>query len=405
MGKSYYQYVAYNEAGGVVKGKLSAAGEDAASELLGYAGYRAISLKLVVPFFNPDKLLAALFRPKATEIILFYRELAMLLESGINIVTALELLMNQVTNRTLKRALGEAIADLHNGSQLSAALGKHTGVFSPIYCRLVGIGEQSGHLETVLRQIADYMEKEATANKNIKNALMLPVITSLATIVVVTILATFVLPAFANLYSMLGVELPTPARITIGIAGKIQKYGIYLVLALVVAVVLAFLYVRTPGGRYKWDKLLLSLPLVGRVNHLGELARCCRSLSLLFQAGLPLAEAMPLVTHGGANRALVKALMDVHQDMVKGEGLSQPMAKNRLFLPMMVQLVKVGEETGKLDVTLLAVSRGYEAEAEDRTRSIIAQIQPAMTLAMGLVIGLIAWTLTSAMYSMYGQGF
>jgi len=126
-------------------------------------------------------------------------------------------------------------------------------------------------------------------------------------------------------------------------------------------------------------------------------------MSLLFRAGLPLTEAMPLVIQSCKNKVINKSLTDVQQGMLKGEGLSRPMAKNKLFLPMMVQMVRVGEETGNLDTTLLAVARSYEAEAEDKTHSLIAVIQPAMTIIIGLIIGLVALSLTSAMYSLYGQ--
>jgi len=128
-------------------------------------------------------------------------------------------------------------------------------------------------------------------------------------------------------------------------------------------------------------------------------------MSLSFRTGLPLTEVMTLLIRSSGNRVMAKALLDVQEDMVKGEGLSRPMTKNKLFLPLMVQMVRVGEETGNLDTTLLAVARSYEAEAEDKTRSLIALIQPAMTLIVGGIIGLIALTLTSAMYSVYGQGF
>jgi type IV pilus assembly protein PilC len=349
--------------------------------------------------------LESLSRVKPAEIILFYRNLALLLESGVNIVTSLELLREQAVNRNLKRVLGEVISDLRGGNQLSVALGKHPEVFSPIYCQLLGVGEQSGGLETVLRQIADYMEKEAATTKDIKNALMYPIITFVVTIVVVGILVTFVLPSFGNLYSSLGVDLPLPVQVLITLAEKIQSYGIYLLPGVFILLGLAFIYVKTPQGRYRWDKLLIDLPVVGRINHLTELARCCRSISLLFRAGMPLTEVMSRVIRSTNNKAIAKALIDVQQDMVKGEGLSRPMAKNTLFLPMMVQMVRVGEETGNLDTTLLAVARSYEAEAEGRIRSLIALIQPTMTLIIGLIIGLIALSLTSAMYSLYGQGF
>jgi len=400
-----YQYVAYSESGEIVRGKLSAANEETATDLLSYAGYQTVNLKLYVPFLNVEKLSASLFRVKPEEIILLYRQLAMLLESGIDIVSSLELLQEQATSRALNKVLGEAISDLRGGNQLSAALGKHPEVFSPIYCRLLSVGEQSGDLETVLRQVADYMEKEVNISKETKGALMYPAITFLVTVVVIGVLVTFVLPSFGSLYGSLGVDLPLPAQILITFAEKIQSYWTYALLTIFAVAGAAFIYLKTPNGRYKWDRQVLRLPLVGQVSHLNELARYCRSMSLLFRGGLPLTEVIPLIAQGSRNRAMAKALADVQQAMVKGEGLSQPMAKSKLFLPMMVQMVRVGEETGNLDATLLAVARSYEAEAEDKTRRLIALIQPAMTLFIGLVIGLIALSLTSAMYSMYGQGF
>ena len=147
------------------------------------------------------------------------------------------------------------------------------------------------------------------------------------------------------------------------------------------------------------------MPLLGRVVHLKELARCCRSISLLFHAGLPLTEIMPLVIEGAKNKVVIEALTQVQQDMLKGEGLSKPMAKNPLFLPMMVQMVKVGEETGNLDTTILAVAENYEIEAKDKSDAVIAMIQPAMTVIIGGIIAVIALSMVSAMYSMYGQAF
>jgi len=220
---------------------------------------------------------------------------------------------------------------------------------------------------------------------------------------VLGIMVTFVLPSFADLYTSIGAELPAMTRIVIDTAESLRSNGLYFLLVLFIIVGMAFAYIRTPEGRFKFDLLLLRLPTVGRVTLLNGLARCCRSISLLFSAGLPLTEIMPLVMQGVKNKAITMALTDVQQDMLKGEGLAQPMAKNEIFLPMMVQMVKVGEETGNLDATLLAVARSYETEAEDRTRSLIAMIQPAMTLIIAVIVGIIALSLVSAMYSMYGQ--
>ncbi|UCD53823.1 MAG: type II secretion system F family protein, partial [Dehalococcoidia bacterium] len=140
-----------------------------------------------------------------------------------------------------------------------------------------------------------------------------------------------------------------------------------------------------------------------RVRHLGELAHCCRSMALLFRAGLPLPEVMSLVIDSSENRVVKQVFTEVRQDMIKGEGLSRPMAKNQLFLPLMVQMVAVGEETGNLDVTLLAVAQNFETEAEDKMRAFIALIQPAITGIVGFIVAFIALSLISAMYSVYGQ--
>jgi type IV pilus assembly protein PilC len=257
----------------------------------------------------------------------------------------------------------------------------------------------------MLKQVADYMEKEIIASKGIKSALMYPIIAFVVTIIVVAVLVLFVLPAFSDLYGSLGAELPALTRIMLDASTMFSNNALSILLTFLVIGGLALIYVKTPDGRYKLDKLLLRIPLLGRVKLLGELSRCCRSMSLLFTAGLPLTEIMPLVIQGSGSRLMARALYDVQQGMLKGEGLSQPMAKNPLFLPMMVQMVKVGEETGNLDASLLAVARNYEAEAEDKTKSLIGMIQPVMTLVIAGIVGLIALSMVSAMYSMYGEGF
>ena len=192
------------------------------------------------------------------------------------------------------------------------------------------------------------------------------------------------------------------AQILIDVGVQAKSNGMYLLLAAAAIAGAVYAYIRTPRGRYSWDQMLLRIPMVGRVRLLTELSRFCRSMSLLFRSGMPLNDAMSLVIQGTGNRAIASALADVQRDMVKGEGLARPMSKNPLFLPLLVQMTKVGEETGSLDVTLQAVARSYEAEADDRIRSLIALIQPTMTLVLGGVVGFIVVTLMSAMTAMYG---
>ena len=399
-----YQYIGYNEDKKLVRGTVAAVSQEVAAEVLTHQGYQVLSLKTVAVFMPTwDKLFPSLFRVKPEAVIMFSRQLALLLESGTDIVTSLQLLQAQISNRVFHRVLGEVISDLRAGNKLSASLSKHPAIFPQVYCRSLSVGEQTGGLETVLRQVADHMEKEATAKKGIKKALAYPLMVSIVAVVVVGVLVTFVLPSFIGLYSTLGAELPLATRLLLSVVSLFQNYGIYLLAGLAAVGVLAAIYTRTPEGKYQWDRLALKLPLAGRVIQLNELTRCCRGMSILFRSGLPLTEIMGMTIEGSGNRAIRDALTGVQQDMLKGEGLSRPMAKNKLFLPMMVQMVRVGEETGNLDITLLATAQAYEAEADEKTRALVGFIQPAMTLGIGLVVAFITIALLSAMYSVFGQ--
>jgi len=399
-----YQYLVYTEEKKLVKGTLSADSEKTANQILSRKGYRVLSLKPVAPStFTLGKLFPFLHRIKPDAVIMFSRQLALLLESGVDIVTSLEMLRTQTPGRNTRKILDEVISEVRGGTQLSAALSKHPESFSPIYCQSLSVGERTGNLETVLRQMADYMEKELTAHKEIKSALRYPVIVSIVAIIVIAVIAIFVLPAFTTLYSQLGAELPLMTKLLLSAVNWFTKYVLYIVGAALLAAFLVFLYIKTPEGKLAWDRLILKLPLLGRVSHLDELAHCCRSMSLLFQAGLPLPEIMSLVIESSDNSVVKNVLSDVQQEMLKGEGLSRPMAKNKLFLPLMVQMIGVGEKTGNLDVTLTAVAQYFETEAKEKMRSFIGLIQPAITLIIGIVVALIAVSMISAMYSLYGQ--
>jgi len=347
-----YAYVAYTEDRRLVKGKLSATNEEAATNLLSYGGYQVVNLKKIVPFFNTEKLLAAFYRIKPREIIMFSRQLALLLESGTDIVTSLDLLQSQVTNRTLKGILAQVAGDIRGGSSLSAALSKHPRAFSPVYYRAIAAGEQGGNLEVVLRQMADYIERGVNTEKKIKGALTYPIIVAVVAMVVILLLVTFVLPTFVSLFTAFGADLPLATRMLIGLTDWLGSYGLYLFIVIGAAVAVTLIYIRTPAGKYQLDKLSLRLPVLGRIFLLNELSRCCRTISLLFKVGIPLPEILVMAAHGTSNKAMAEALAGVQQELVRGEGISRPMAKRSLFLPLMVQMVSVGEETGNLDNTL-----------------------------------------------------
>ena len=182
----------------------------------------------------------------------------------------------------------------------------------------------------------------------------------------------------------------------------LNKYGLYLLVVVIGMGIAALMYSRTSNGRYYKDMLMLKLPLLGRLSLVTELGRCCRSMSLLFKSGLPLPEVMTLTAQASGNRVVAEALAGVEQDMLKGEGLAGPMRKRWVFLPLMVEMTRVGEETGSLDKTLITVAENYEIEAESRTQTFLSLIEPVMTIAMGLGIGFIALSIFMPMYSSLG---
>ena len=167
---------------------------------------------------------------------------------------------------------------------------------------------------------------------------------------------------------------------------------------------MGYIYARTPTGRYQWDKLMLRLPVVGRINLLGELSRTCRTMALLLRVGLPLPQIMAMAVNSSGNKVMVEALTGVQQELIRGEGLSRPMAKREVFLPLMVQMATVGEETGSLDNTLTTVAQSYEIEADDKTSRAVGLIQPALTIIIGILVAFVAVAMLSAMYSIYGAG-
>jgi len=398
-----FQYIAYTADKKLVKGKLSATDEAAAASLLNYGGYQLVNLKTVTPFLNVGSIGGRFSRIKQREMVMFSRQLALLLESGTDIVTSLDLLQSQITHRGFKTILGRVASDIRGGTSLSTAMSKHPQAFSEMYHRTISAGEQGGNLEIVLRQMADHMERSVITEKKVKSALSYPLMLAGVAVVVVIVIVAFVMPTFIDLYESFGAELPMATQMLIDVSEWLLDYGLFLLLAALAAGVLGYIYIKTPAGRYQFDKLMLSSPVIGRINILSELGRACRTMALLFKVGLPLPEIMSMVIHGSSNKVMVEAMTEVQQELIRGQGLSKPMAKNKLFLPLMVQMVGVGEETGNLDNTLTTVAQSYEVEADDRTSSAVGLIQPAMIIVIAVIIGFIAISLLSAMYSIYGQ--
>jgi len=393
-----YNYLGYTGDRQIVKGRVSAANEQAAVDILSNIGYRVVSLKPVSRFLSSS---ISIFQPKVkqAELVTFSRQLALLLESGVGIIQSLELLESQATDNNLKRILVQVVSDLRGGKSLSLALAEHPQVFSKLYCKLINVGEQTGSLEAVLRSLAGYIERQTASMAKIKQAMMYPLIVFCLAIVVAAIMLTVLLPPLIDMFSKLGGTLPLPTRILLAFMGFLQHYGVFALIIIVAVVVLGLLYGRTPNGRYQRDMLTLKMPLIGRLNLVTQLARVCRTLAVLFKAGLPLPEVMSLTIQAADNRVVAMSLRNVENGMLRGQGLAKPMSSMPIFLPMMVEMAKVGEETGNLDESLVMVAENFEIEADRRTQTLLSMIEPVMTVAMGLGVGFLALSVFMPIYS------
>ncbi len=398
-----YAYIAYTKEKKLVRGKVSAESESEATTILSNGGYQVVNLKAESSFIDFEKFMARFSNVNTRDVLLLTRQLALLIQSGMDIVTGLELLCAQMTNRTMSAAVVDIINEIKGGKSLSASFAKYPNIFPPMYSKAIAAGEQSGRLDITLRQMADFIERTANIKKKVKSAMSYPILLVVLSLIVVLILTTFVLPNFVALFSAFGANLPLAARILFAIVDWFSSYGLFVIIAVIALGVAGYLYTRTPAGKYRWDKLTLKMPVIGHIVLLDELAFACRLMAMLFQAGLPLPEIMTLVTQGTTNSVMAEAFGGVRQELIRGEGISKPMSRRKVFLPLMVQMVAVGEETGHLDNSLITVAETYEVDADDRTKAAIGMITPAMTIIIGGVITFIAVALVSTMYGVYGQ--
>jgi len=397
-----FSYVAYTKDRSLIKGTVSAQSVEAARGLISQRGYNVVSIKQSFSF-DLSKLNVSLTPVKPKEIVMFSRQMALLLESGTDIVAALELLQSQVGDKMLRGILAQIVIDIRGGNSLSAAMRKHPKAFSSIFHRAIAAGEAGGNLEIVLRQMADFIERQEETNKKIKGAMSYPIIVSVVAVIVVVIIVMFVLPTFMGLYESFNIELPGPVKILMSLVDFLKNYGLYLLIGLVALIIGIMVYFRTPGGKYLSSRLKLKMPVLGRIVQLTELSRVARTISLLFKVGLPLPDILALAIAGTDNKIMAESLINVQHDLIRGEGLSKPMKKNSVFLPLMVQRVAVGEGTGHLDDTLTTVATTYELEANERISAAIGLIQPIMTVIIGVIVAFVAMIMISAMNSMYGQ--
>jgi type IV pilus assembly protein PilC len=398
-----YRYVAFDRQGQRVEGWLDAADEAAAEEALWGRGLTVARLTSARKRTSLTTLFPTVFGVRRRDLIVFSQQLATLLGSGIAILPALQMLAGQSSRRALREALQEVCLGLEQGQSFSATLAAHPLVFPDLYTRTVTIGERTGNLEDVLRQLATYLEREQDLVRKLRDALAYPVFVLLVAVFVVVLMLTVALPPMAQLFEAFGAELPWPTRALIATSRFATTYGVYILVGAAILAVFSFWWGNRPAGRRMRDAVLLRVPLVGQVILQGQLARFARTASALVRAGLPLSEVMELVVHTTGNTIVAEALERVCGALLTGQGLAAPLAAERLFPSLLSQMVRVGEESGALEANLATLADFYEEEVDRTTRLLVSLAEPALTIFIALVVGFIAISMVTPMYSIMSE--
>jgi len=326
-------------------------------------------------------------RVKAKDLAVFSRQFATMINSGLSLLRALNILAEQTENAKLAATIADIRTEVEKGTSLSAALTKHPKVFKRLYVAMIRAGEIGGVLDSVLMRLAENLEKEVALKQKIKSAMTYPTVVFGLVIMILIGMLIFVVPTFKNLYKDLGGSLPLPTRVLIGLSDNAKKFWYLVAGATIGAAVGIKRWIGTDAGRGKWDALKLKAPIFGTLVHKSALSRFSRTLSVLMRSGVPILQSLDIVKETVSNSVMSHAVADVSSSVKEGESIARPLERHDVFPPMVVQMISVGEETGALDTMLGKVADFYDQEVEATVDALTSLIEPVLIAVMGVVVG------------------
>jgi type IV pilus assembly protein PilC len=337
------------------------------------------------------------------DVMNFTRQLAVFMRAGVPIMEALEVIVEETQHKMLKSILSEMVDSLRAGDTFAAAAAAHPEAFPNFYVGILESAELTGNLDTVLNQLADYIDRDQKARGKVTAALIYPAVVAAMSVVTVLVLAIFVMPRFEVFFASLHAKLPLVTRLLLSATSFMGKWW-FAILGLVIILVGTFMAMqRSPGGRAKIDALKLKLPVVGDLTETAIIERTCRVLASMLRAGVDLPRSMAVTAESSNNAVYRDALEKVREAMMEGQGLAEPISQTGLFPAAARQMFRVGEETGTLDQQLEVAAAYYARELETKLERATALFEPAIIIFMGVVVGFVAVALISAMYGIYNQ--
>jgi len=406
-----YIYKATDSSGKIVNGSLEADGEKGVVAELHDMGFIPIRIALSKGSgkaldVDISKQISSLLKGvSGKDILAFTQDLSTLLESGLPVDRALSILIEAAEKEKVKEVVGDILKTVQGGGYLSDAMAKHPKVFSTFYVNMVKAGEAGGVLESVLGRLGAFLESSQELKDYIKSALVYPLFLVFVGGASIIILLTFVIPKFSVIFSDMGQAIPFSTRFLLDLSEVLRSYWWVILGGLGAIVFFLRRYFTTRAGRLRLDRNKLSFPVVGGLVRKIEVARFARTLGTLTKSGVPILQALVLVKDIIGNRVIAKSMEEVYDKVKEGDKLSKPLSDSGIFPSLAIQMITVGEETGRLDGMLLRVAENYEKMVKDTVKRFISLLEPAMILAMGLVVGFVVISMLMAIFSMNEMPF
>jgi type IV pilus assembly protein PilC len=395
-----FSYVAVETDGRRATGTHEASSRAAAETALYGRGLRNIRLTEKASWLRAE---ITAPRVKREEIMHLSRQLGAFVKAGLPLIEAVHVLGAEAKNSSVRRMMADVEDGLRRGEKLSDCFNRHPKIFPEFYRGILRSAELTGQLDVVLDQLARYLERDLEAKRKIKSALIYPLVISVMSLATVVIMATWVLPKFKVFFAGLHAKLPLPTRMLLAVTDFFTNWWWAVLIGVIASWTIIWGILRTHGGRRARDRFVLRVPVVGVTIRYALVERFCRVLSSMAGAGVALPEALRVAKESLRNQVFMRALDQVGEAMLRGEGLAAPLSRSEIFPPTAARMIRVGEETGTLETQLEVTAHYYEGELDYRLKKLTALFEPAVILFMGLVVGFVAVALVNAMYGIFAQ--
>ena len=326
-------------------------------------------------------------RVKSRELVIFTRQFATMINAGLPLVQSLDILARQTENAVLKKAVQDTLYDVEAGNTLADALRQHPKIFSQLYVNMVAAGESGGLLDTILLRLATFLEKSDHLARKVKGAMVYPAVVLGVAVIAIAILLLFVIPTFQSVFASFNQQLPLPTRIVIGMSELLQSYWWAMGVSIVIGIFVFRRWVGTAGGRLRFDRILLRLPVLGPLVRKAAIARFTRTLGTMLASGVTILDGLEITARTAGNRVIHDAVMASRTAIAGGKSIAEPLKETDVFPPMVTQMIHVGEETGDLDGMLSKIADFYDDEVDIAVENLLKVLEPALIVILGTVVG------------------